>query len=79
MLAAVKVPVLYTHHARAIDPESGALIGAASDQQAAHACILMRFTGQRVDYRSFPTMGHRMHSLDPQLFVQTLIEWVSTL
>jgi pimeloyl-ACP methyl ester carboxylesterase len=78
MLAAVKVPVLYTHHARAIDPESGALIGAASEQQAAYACKLMCATGQRVDYRSFPTIGHRMHSLDPQLFVRTLLEWASS-
>jgi pimeloyl-ACP methyl ester carboxylesterase len=79
MLAAVKVPVLYTHHFRAIDPESGALVGAASDQQAEYACKLMRSAGQRIDYQSFPTMGHRMHSLDPQLFAKTLIEWASTL
>jgi pimeloyl-ACP methyl ester carboxylesterase len=79
MLAAVRVSVLHTHHFRAIDPESGALIGAASDQQAAYACKLMRSAGQRVDYRSLPAMGHRMHSLDPQLFAQTLVEWASTL
>jgi pimeloyl-ACP methyl ester carboxylesterase len=79
MLAAVKVPILYTHHFRAIDSESGALIGAASDQQAAYACKMMHSAGQRVDYRSFPTIGHRMHSLDPQLFAQALIEWASSL
>jgi pimeloyl-ACP methyl ester carboxylesterase len=79
MLAAVKAPILYTHHARGIDPDSGALIGAASDQQAAYACKLMRSTSQRVDYRSFPTIGHRMHSLDPQLFAKTLVGWASTL
>ena len=79
MLAAVKVPVLYTHHFRSTEPELGALIGAASDQQAAYACKLMRLAGQRVDYRSFPTIGHRMHSLEPQLFVQTLIDWAATL
>jgi pimeloyl-ACP methyl ester carboxylesterase len=79
MLAAVKVPVLYTHHFRAIDAESGALVGAASDQQAACACKLMHSAGQRIEYRSFPAMGHRMHTMDPQLFAQTLVEWASTL
>ena len=79
MLAAVKVPVLYTHHFRSTDPHSGALIGAASARQAAYACELIRSAGQRVDYRSFPTMGHYLHSQDPQLFVQTLVEWAPTL
>jgi len=79
MLAAIRVPALYTHHSRAIDQESGALIGAASDQQAGYACKRMRSAGQRFDYRSFLTIGHRMHSLDPQLFAQTLIEWSATL
>jgi pimeloyl-ACP methyl ester carboxylesterase len=79
MLAAVKVPTLYTHHLRSIEPESGILFGAASDQQAAYVCKLIRSTGQRVDYRSFPTMGHLMHQQDPQLFAQTLIDWASTL
>jgi pimeloyl-ACP methyl ester carboxylesterase len=79
MLAAVKVPVLYTHHFRSIDPQSGAHLGAASDRQATYACELVRAAGQRIDYLSFPTMGHYMHSQDPQLFTQTLFEWASTL
>ena len=79
MLAAVKVPILYTHHVRGVDPQSGSLVGAASDQQAAYACELIRSAGQPVDYRSFPTMGHRMHAQDPQLFAQTLLEWTSGL
>src|SRR5215470_1286932 len=79
MLAAVKVPVLYTHHSRSTNPQSGALVGAASDRQAAYACELIRSAGQRVDYRSFPTIGHYLHVQDPQLFVQTLVEWASTL
>jgi pimeloyl-ACP methyl ester carboxylesterase len=79
MLAAVKVPVLYTHHFRSIDPKSGVHLGAASDRQAAYACELVRSSGQRLDYRSFPEMGHYMHAQDPQLFTQTLVEWVSTL
>jgi hypothetical protein len=79
MLAAVKVPVLYTHHFRNIDPQSGVHLGAASDRQAAYTCELVRSAGQRIDYRSLPTMGHYMHSQDPQLFTQTLVEWASTL
>jgi pimeloyl-ACP methyl ester carboxylesterase len=79
MLAVVKVPVLYTHHFRSIDPQSGTHLGAASDRQAAYACELVRTAGQGVDYRSFPTMGHYMHSQDPELFAQTLGKWASTL
>jgi pimeloyl-ACP methyl ester carboxylesterase len=79
MLAVVKVPVLYTHHFRSIDPQSGVHLGAASDRQAAYACELVRSAGQRIDYRSFPTMGHYMHAQDPQLFAQTLVEWAGTL
>jgi len=55
MLASIKTSVLYTHHLRTIDPKSGALIGTVSDQQAELACELMRSSGQRIDYRSFPT------------------------
>jgi len=79
MLAAVKAPMLYTHHFRQIDPETGKTMGAASDRQAGFACQLMRSAGQRIEYRSFPTMGHGMHGQDPQLFAQTLLEWASTL
>jgi len=35
--------------------------------------------GQRIDYKSFPTMGHSMHGQDPKLFRDTLVEWVATL
>ncbi len=72
MLAAVKAPILYTHHFRQIDPETGKTMGAASDRQAGSACQLMRSAGQRIEYRSFPTMGHGMHGQGPQLFAQTL-------
>ena len=79
MLASVKVPVLYTHHFRNIDPQSGAHLGAASDRQAAYVCELIRSAGQRIDYRSFPTMGHYMHVQNPQLFAHTLVEWSATI
>jgi hypothetical protein len=29
-----------------------------------------------VDYRSFETMGHSMHGQDPQLFTETVADWV---
>ena len=34
MLAAVKAPVLFTHHFRVVDDKSGFLMGALSDLQA---------------------------------------------
>ena len=79
MLAAVKVPVLLTHHARTIDPDSGALVGALSDQQAQRVRELIEAAGQRCDYLEFPKMGHAMHSIDPDLFARTVIDWVATL
>jgi hypothetical protein len=59
--------------------ESGTLIGVASNQEGAYTCKLIRSAGQRVDYCSFRTMGHRLHSLDPQLLAQTLVDWASSL
>jgi len=79
MLASVKVPVLLTHHFRALDPATGAILGALSDAQAARARELVAAAGQRIDYRSFPTMGHSMHGQDPKLFRDVLVEWVGTL
>jgi pimeloyl-ACP methyl ester carboxylesterase len=79
MLASVKVPVLFTHHARRIDEKTGFLIGAISDLQAERARELIQSTGQPLEYKSFPTMGHPMHQLDPALFVRTLEEWAATL
>ena len=29
--------------------------------------------------QSFPTMGHSMHGQDPQLFVDTLLDWTAAL
>jgi pimeloyl-ACP methyl ester carboxylesterase len=79
MLASVKVPVLLTHHFRIIEEASGALMGALSDLGAARARQLIEAAGQKVEYRSFPTMGHAMHSQDPKLFAATLVEWAATL
>ena len=79
MLGDVKVPILLTHHFRAIDPETGHLVGALTDGQAARARQLMTEAGQPVEYRSFPTATHFLHAADPELYTRTLMEWVETL
>jgi pimeloyl-ACP methyl ester carboxylesterase len=77
MLSAVKVPVLLTHHFRHIEEETGHLQGALSDLQAHHVGELVRAAGQRFDYRSFPEMGHPMHTIDPKIYVSTLRDWLA--
>jgi len=79
MLRSVKVPVLLTHHFRRVDPESGLLMGAMSDVQAARVCELLGEAGVAVDYRSFEQMGHSMHGQDRRLFIETLVQWASDL
>jgi pimeloyl-ACP methyl ester carboxylesterase len=78
MLRSVKVPVLLTHHFRIVDGD-GHLLGALTDAQADAVRKLLRAGDVPVDYRSFPEMGHSMHSDDPDLFVDTLLDWASTL
>lgn len=79
MLAAVKVPVLFTHHFHHVDEESGRLQGAISDLQVRQVRRLITEAGQRFDYHSFPTAGHVMHGSDPELYTRTLRDWISTL
>jgi len=79
MLSSVKVPVLLTHHFRHVDETTGVFMGALTDLQAARARELITACGQRVDYQSFPTMGHAMHEQDPQLFTRTLVDWADSL
>jgi pimeloyl-ACP methyl ester carboxylesterase len=79
MLARVRVPVLHTHHFRTVDAETGRLVGAASDDQARRAREIVTAAGGRVDYRSFPDTPHSMHEHDPKQFVETLLDWTSTL
>jgi pimeloyl-ACP methyl ester carboxylesterase len=79
MLAAVKVPVLFTHHFRHWDETKGFCLGAISDLQAGRVRELVEAAGQPFDYRSFPQMGHAMHAQDPQLFAATLSEWALAL
>jgi pimeloyl-ACP methyl ester carboxylesterase len=75
MLAGVRVPVLFTHHFRAEDPETGRLMGAISDLQARRVRELVAEAGQPVEYLSFPEMAHSMHRQDPALFARTVTNW----
>ncbi|MGH9008209.1 MAG: alpha/beta hydrolase [Acidimicrobiales bacterium] len=79
MLSAVRVPVLFTHHFRAIDEKSGTLLGASSDLQAAQVRELVANGGGAIEYVSLPTMGHALHDQDPSLFSETLISWIDSL
>jgi hypothetical protein len=79
MLAAVKVPVLFTHHFRTIDEGSGALMGASSDLQAARVGQLVTDAGQPFEYVSLPTTPHSLHGHDEQLYVDTLVGWARSL
>ena len=79
MLARVKVPVLFTHHFRRVDEQTGNLMGAISDLQAQRVGELVRAAGQSFDYQTFPAMGHSMHGQDPELFTRTLVSWAATL
>jgi pimeloyl-ACP methyl ester carboxylesterase len=79
MLSAVKTPVLFTHHARAIDDATGHLMGAISDLQASKVQELVSAAGQPFTYQSFPTMGHVMHSINPRQYTATLKEWAAGL
>jgi hypothetical protein len=75
----VKVPVLFTHHFRHVDPGTGHLIGAISDLQAARVRQLVEAAGHAVTYRSFPEMPHSMHEHDPGTYAATVTEWLASL
>lgn len=79
MLAHVTVPILFTHHFHAVEPETGNLIGASSDDQVRHVRRLVEGAGNSFTYRSFPDMPHSMHGHDPATYATTVIEWVDSL
>jgi pimeloyl-ACP methyl ester carboxylesterase len=79
MLRSVKVPVLLTHHLRVTHDATGFLFGAMSDQQAQRVQDLLQVAGVSVEYRSFPEVGHSMHGAKPELYVETLLDWVRNL
>jgi len=79
MLASVRVPVLFTHHFRRVDPATGHLLGAIADVQADRVRQLVEAAGQPFTYRSFPEMPHAMHGADPELYARVVAEWASAL
>jgi len=79
MLGSVKVPVLFTHHLRIIDEATGALMGASSDLQVSRVRQLITNAGQPFAYVSLPSAPHPLHSHDPQLYVDTLTTWATSL
>jgi pimeloyl-ACP methyl ester carboxylesterase len=80
MLRSVKVAsVLLTHHRRTVDDTTGFLLGAMSDQQARRVRELLLGTGVKLDYRSFPDVGHSMHGERPDLYVETLLNWARSI
>jgi pimeloyl-ACP methyl ester carboxylesterase len=79
MLASVTVPILLTHHFREIDPVTGGLMGAVSDQQVARARELVTAAGQPFDVVDLPDMAHAMHAHEPQQFTATIVDWASSL
>ena len=79
MLKKVKVPVLFTHHGRTINPKTGMLIGALSDLQAQQVKTLVEGAGQKFEYVSLPDAAHAMHQADPERFVGVLRPWAMKL
>ena len=79
MLAQVKVPVLLTHHARMVFPDSGNLFGALSDLQAAKVCEIVRAAGTAIKYLSLPDAAHAMHFTDPARFAKAISGWAKGL
>jgi pimeloyl-ACP methyl ester carboxylesterase len=79
MLRQVKVPVLFTHHMRFVNPETGVLVGAVSDFQASKVVELVKSAGQQVTYLSLPDAAHAMHQADPERYAKALTEWTGTL
>jgi pimeloyl-ACP methyl ester carboxylesterase len=79
MLTQVKTPVLLTHHMRGVDPDTGHLVGAISDEQAARARSLMESAGVKVDYESVPDAVHVMHQFDPPRYVEIFTRWAASL
>ena len=79
LLAQVKVPVLFTHHARHVLPESGILVGAVSDLQAAKVRELVTAAGVPIQYVSLPDAAHAMHAADPGQFAKVVGDWAKAL
>jgi pimeloyl-ACP methyl ester carboxylesterase len=79
LLARVKVPVLFTHHARYVSADTGNLLGALSDLQASKVRELVGAAGVPIDYASLPDAAHAMHFADPERFAKVVAEWAKRL
>lgn len=79
MLEKAKVPVLFTHHFRKVDEDTGTLMGAISDLQARQVQQIVTQAGQDFTYLSFPEMPHSMHGHDPDQYVKAVVEWSASL
>jgi pimeloyl-ACP methyl ester carboxylesterase len=79
MLAAVKTPVLLTHHARRVDEATGRLFGAITDLQARRAGEIIKEAGQPFDYVSLPDAAHAMHQAEPERFAKVVGDWAKAL
>ncbi len=75
MLQSAKTSMLFTHHARGIDPETGIVRGATTDSQVSYARQLVEKAGQRFDYLSLPEKGHILHQEDTPLYASILKDW----
>jgi pimeloyl-ACP methyl ester carboxylesterase len=79
MLRKFKVPVLFTHHFRELNPIDGTLMGSVSDLQADQARRLIAGTGQRFEFPLVPEAGHFLHAENPALYLATLLPWTKSL
>lgn len=77
MLAAAKAPILLTHHYREIDPQTGSLMGAVSDEQVRRAGRLVSEAGQPFEVLDLADMVHAMHRADPERFSRIIVDWCS--
>jgi hypothetical protein len=72
MLRKARVPVLFTHHFRKVNPTDGTLMVWVSDPQVDQARRLIEAAGQRFEYHSFPEVGHFLHVENPALYAAHL-------
>ncbi len=79
MLSHVKVPVLFLHCQRQINPATNVLVGAISDFQVQKVKELITAAGQKFEYTSSPGVPHVMHAFEPKRFVEFVTQWAKTL
>ena len=63
---------------RALEPKTGALLGAISDFQAAKVCELVTGAGQLFKYVDVSDALHSMHHSDPERYAEILTRWART-